>query len=370
MKKNRDRRVPRISLRLYKDSPFHYLYDSGNDQALLNCTGYNHQKFSVLLNFFGKKFDSWTFNEETYMNRPKRMGLFGAKPRHLDAVGGLGLVLMWYMTRGAVSRNLQMSFGQTHSPLCKWVSFGQKILLSVLIDQPEAAITIPTDAEILFYQSCIAEKYPHCSEVWGALDGLKCTIEKSTNDRVQNHFYNGWTCGTYINSLFLFAPDGRIRSTIYNCPGTFHDSTMADYGMYNTIDGVYQRTGAKVVVDSAFSLIDDSCIIKSRQIAPENAEDLLAHKDATSIRQLSEWGMRMIQAQFPRLKDPIRLESNGDRKIIVRLMMALYNFQTYHIGHNTILNSYMVRKQSGVNEFYYGYDMDIAPMADQIFEHF
>ena len=78
----------------------------------------------------------------------------------------------------------------------------------------------------------------------------------------------------------------------------------------------------------------------------------------------------MIQAQFLRLKDPIRLESNGDRKIIVRLMMALYNFQTYHIGHNTILNSYMVRKQSGENEFYYGYDIDVAPMADQIFEHF
>ena len=130
-------------------------------------------------------------------------------------------------------------------------------------------------------------KYPNCSEVWGVLDDLKCTIEKSTNDCV-HHFYNGWKCGTYINSQFLFVPDGRIRSTIYNCPGTFHDSTMADYGMYNTIDGVYQRTGANVVVDSAFSLTDESCMIKSRQIAPENAEDLLAHKDATSIRQLSE----------------------------------------------------------------------------------
>ena len=45
-KRNRDRRIPRIALRRYKDSAFHYLYDSGNDQALLNVTGYNHEKFS------------------------------------------------------------------------------------------------------------------------------------------------------------------------------------------------------------------------------------------------------------------------------------------------------------------------------------
>ncbi len=52
---------------------------------------------------------------------------------------------------------------------------------------------------------------------------------------------------------------------------------------------------------------------------------------ATSMRQLSEWGMRMIQAQFPRLKDPLSLEEQGERKVILQLMMKLYNFQVSRV---------------------------------------
>ena len=80
-------------------------------------------------------------------------------------------------------------------------------------------------------------------------------------------------------------------------------------------------------------------------------EALLINRDATSIRQLSEWGMRMIQAQFPRLKDNVNFEDEGERKILFRLMCHLYNYQTHSIGHNTILNSYMQKKDG-----YYGYD--------------
>ena len=37
---------------------------------------------------------------------------------------------------------------------------------------------------------------------------------------------------------------------------------------------------------------------------------------ATSVRQLSEeHGMRMIQSQFPRLKDPMLFEEFGEQKV-------------------------------------------------------
>ena len=75
-------------------------------------------------------------------------------------------------------------------------------------------------------------------------------------------------------------------------------------------------------------------------------EALLINRDATSIRQLSEWGMRMIQARFPRLKDDIQYEDEGERKTMFRLMYHLYNYQ-----HNTILNSFIQKKDG-----YYGYD--------------
>ena len=56
---------------------------------------------------------------------------------------------------------------------------------------------------------------------------------------------------------------------------------------------------------------------------------------------MSEWGMRMIQGQFPRIKDPMFLEELGDRRIIMNLLINLYNFQCSTIGHNQILSTFM-----------------------------
>ena len=38
-KRRKDRRNPIIALRFYSDSPFKYLFESRNDQALLNACG-------------------------------------------------------------------------------------------------------------------------------------------------------------------------------------------------------------------------------------------------------------------------------------------------------------------------------------------
>ena len=66
----------------------------------------------------------------------------------------------------------------------------------------------------------------------------------------------------------------------------------------------------------------------------------------------------MVQAQFPRLKDEMRYEEEGDRKIILRLMMHIYNFQTVNIGINIILNSFM-NKNTGYYEYTDGIADDI-----------
>ena len=103
-------------------------------------------------------------------------------------------------------------------------------------------------------------------------------------------FFNGWTHGHYVNSLFLFVPDGKIRGCVLNAPGTFHDSTMAEYGMYERMDSIYRETGGKVVVDSAFNLGTRDCMIQSSNFDPMGGHDAVAvNRDATSVRQLSEW---------------------------------------------------------------------------------
>ena len=86
-------------------------------------------------------------------------------------------------------------------------------------------------------------------------------------------------------------------------------------------------------------------LVRSARRDPANAGLLLLNRQATSIRQLSEWGIRMVQGQFPLLKDAIQFEENGERKVILTLMVHLYNFHCVHIGTNTMQNSYRKKKQ-------------------------
>jgi hypothetical protein len=94
---------------------------------------------------------------------------------------------------------------------------------------------------------------------------------------------------------------------------------------------------------------------------PRNAEDLVKNCEVTSIRQLSEWGMRMIAGSFPRLKDSLRHEEEGERMVILCLMVHLYNFQTSQVGINQIMNSFCEKNN------YFGHDCNIKDDANFMF---
>ena len=89
---------------------------------------------------------------------------------------------------------------------------------------------------------------------------------------------------------------------------------MADYGVYEEMEKVYKKTGAKVVVNSAFKLQAGNFLIKSSQLDPMDGQGILINKAAISDRQLSEYGMQMIQSKFPILKGNMQLEEFGKRK--------------------------------------------------------
>ena len=125
---------------------------------------------------------------------------------------------------------------------------------------------------------------------------------------------------------------------------SFHDSTIADYGAYSKFEKLYRMHGAKVVVDSAFQIGTHDWLIQSSQIDPLDAEELILNREATSLRQLSEWGMRMIQAAFPRLKKALPCEDDGEREIILQLMIRLHNFAAENMGLNQIFNSFINTK--------------------------
>jgi hypothetical protein len=123
------------------------------------------------------------------------------------------------------------------------------------------------------------------------------------------------------------------------------DSTLAEWGgIYEKVESVYTRTGAKCCVDSAFQSHNNDFMVKSSENIT-NTEDciaLLPQQQATSMHQAAEWGMRAIQAAFPWLKDRIMYEESGvERHIFLSLVPSLYNFRLHYVGLNQLRNTYM-----------------------------
>ena len=106
------------------------------------------------------------------------------------------------------------------------------------------------------------------------------------------------------------------------------------------MDKVYNKT-SKIVVNSTFHISTNEYLLKYSQHDLFDKRALLLNRQEMSIRQLSEWEMRMVEGSFRKLKYPLLFEKMEDRKVILRLMAHLYNFQTTQVGINQIMNSYM-----------------------------
>lgn len=350
----RQGKIRRGALLNPNESAFEFLFNSGQDDALVTLCGFDHQSFATLHNRFKPLFD----NNSPYKNDGRLIGRHDKKKggrRLINSTQGLALVLAWTRTRGSLSV-LQIIFGLTASRLSHWLRFGRRMLLKVLSEDPLAIPTMPTDDEVDDFVSCITEKYPALTNCWGAMDGLKIRLERAGNAQVQNLFFNGWTHDHYISNLFLFSPDGKIRACYCNAPGAMHDSTLAKWGgIYDKIDKLYRARGAKVVVDSAFSSEQRDSVYKSFQTNIDNQgnvrQNSQVQKHATSVRQLSEWGMRGLQASFPRLKDRMRYEEGGERRLIMRLIVFLYNYRASVVGLNQIQSVYMPWLERSANKF-------------------
>ena len=112
----------------------------------------------------------WEYNGNLEEKVKLLTGLRG-RPRDLDAVGGLGLVLTCFHTKGPCNRTLIMIFGQTSTPLYKWLKFARCVLLSVLTEDENSQICSPTAEEVASFQAAIGAKETYCADVWGALMG-------------------------------------------------------------------------------------------------------------------------------------------------------------------------------------------------------
>jgi hypothetical protein len=172
--------------------------------------------------------------------------------------------------------------------------------------------------------------HPYLSDVWCTMDSLKLMLEQSSNALIQEQFYNGWMHDHYMTSVMCFCPDGTIPIDFCSIPGAVHDSQVADYGdIHDKIELVYLQDGAKCTVDSAFGNVSREFLIKSLQeiIHIEDSMERGIARDATSMRQSAEWGIRAFQSSMPCLKDRVKFETHGERRVTLTMMIFLYNLQ-------------------------------------------
>jgi len=175
------------------------------------------------------------------------------------------------------------------------------------------------------------------------MDGLKIPIQRSGDEFTQNAYYNGWLHAHFVGCVIAFAPSGIIVACTLNAPGSWHDSFIAQNGgLYDVLRAVFNTTGGKGVVDSAFSKKHCPFLIKSGNRKPgETALETTIRRQATSFRQSAEWGMRAIEGSFPRLKDKLLLSDTiEDRNVFLHAITMLHNFRTCRVGLNQLSSTY------------------------------
>ncbi len=60
-----------------------------------------------------------------------------------------------------------------------------------------------------------------------------------------------------MTSVFVSCPDRTILIAFFNVPGSVHDSQVAYWGrVYDKLGAVYDETGGKYTVDSAFGKVN------------------------------------------------------------------------------------------------------------------
>jgi DDE superfamily endonuclease len=228
---------------------------------------------------------------------------------------------------GGAEYILQGWFGFTGSHANVWLRFGHRGLLIVLQNEPSARVEMPSVERVELLKAIVEARHDLLPDVFAFADGVKLYFESTADLDEQSMFYNGWMHSHFISNLFVFSADGRIIAAVLNAPGSLHDSTLAEWGgIYDELEEMYNRTGGKCCVDLAFSTVNNAYLIKSSQNYALAADGmaLLRMQQATSLRQAAEWGMGAIQGSFPRLKDRIHYEENGERGVFLALVPLFY----------------------------------------------
>jgi hypothetical protein len=238
---------------------------------------------------------------------------------------------------------LQIIFAMTFTNLDDYLLFKKRIIVRVLRIHPMARVQIPSSGKIEEYMQMVWNRHQLLSDVWCTMDGLKLILEQlSDGALIQEQYYNGWTHDHYVTSVLCFCLNGTIPIAFVNIPGAVHDSQVAKYGdIYDNLKLVYVRDGGKRTIDSAFRNVSRDFLIKSSQelIHIDDHGEQGVALDATSMHQSAEWGTRAFKSSMPHLKDWMKFESCGERRVTLTMMILLCNLQVSTLLHSIAMQT-------------------------------
>ena len=336
----------RIALISPRFSPWMRLLNCADEESFLEITGFNFVGFRNLVHTIAHL-------EDYRLRTPKR-----GRPPLLDIQSQIGLYIM-FLGSTMKAKHLSLIFGVLPNTVTTIVNKMARQIVRALRDHPAAKIQFPGLEEIQQMCELVRHREPTVDDVFAFLDGLALPIQCSSDEDIQNAYYNGYYGDTMVNNIFLFAPTGKIIYAVFNAPGSWHDSTVAEplKALILDLDLPY-----KICVDQGFPR---SGVFRDRFVGPlskqarRNLSPLLRrvllqlHNKYVSLRQSSEWGMRGLQGTFTRLKS--RLTShNKKRKFILHSILLLSNFRIEYCGLNQIATVFNVHYEQYINLF--GYD--------------
>ncbi|KAF4604531.1 hypothetical protein EYR40_003305 [Pleurotus pulmonarius] len=308
--------------------------------------GFDVATFNFLLYGPGRFAEQWnTFTiprDDTSSTGKPRLGR-----RSLDAAGALGLILH-YLGSSMLEISLQQIFALVPATVSRYIKFAMMILLKTLQAMPEAKICFPkTIEELTEYTDLICTRHPLLRGAFASIDGLSLVAQVSEDPEIENATYNGWKSDHRISNILVFSPLGTIIAAVLNSPGSWHDSHSAAR-VYEKLKGI--PSGFFLVADSAFPRGAKDIAgkiktpVKDGDQLPTNPLDrrMLLEENAQllSYRQTAEWGMRIIQGSFGRLRVPLPIANTKERAELLEIVCRLSNVRATCVGINQIRQVY------------------------------
>lgn len=285
--------IPRIRDRVYytaeallrpNRTDWTHLFQHGTDRDFLQATRFTRRVFGLLLDRFAPLWDAGA-------------SAWG-RPRKIVAHSALGMCLEFLRSHGK-QYDLCRPYGVTESTVSRTLDRGLPMLHQVLLEWQFARVQWPNELEFPEFVRLIVQREPLLRHVrpFGFVDGTTFKVDQPGDPLEQNALYSGAKADTYVSSLFVYAPDGTIMWCRLNCPGSWHDSAVAQ-PLYHLLE----NANGCIIADSAFprhGSIEGKILrsYKRNEVSsnPRVAEvQEAAHRVITSLRQSVEWGNRSV----------------------------------------------------------------------------